>query len=478
MNSALAYLPYVVGLTRWLIFLLLKVVPAIFYRPYTSKTLERDIKRHALLMRRGWYLRFRTGTLGGLGGGAFGVAMANLSAWLVDEAAYHKRDAAEMIFLSLVLGFIPGFFAIFFFAFFMESVNIRARREFMRDILFHRTKGFSKLNEIMEDENIWDGSIPDSSIYNGFSELNEIMEDQSIWDSNIPESSIADSSIYTSSYVASHEFPSGVSISNHPLHGREENGDKDTVPVEVDEHAQDDPFGLVEPVLFTPSDVTVVVPVYEPPPAFKANIASLINNKPAKIYIVADITCVDKVLAIAEMLNGNHDLVEVIPEPKPGKRAALSDGLMAVRSRLCCFVDDDCQWCDNNYLYNLIKPFNNRTIGAVGSKQIMRPGEEPPVSDGDHPLLRKSRILEIMADFRLSARYIDLMATTAVDRGASCVSGRTMCFRTEAIEEEAFHHAFMHEKLFGIHLLSGDDKFLTRYIINKGYKTYHQLQKG
>jgi len=193
---------------------------------------------------------------------------------------------------------------------------------------------------------------------------------------------------------------------------------------------------------------------------------------------VADITCVDKVLAIAEMLYGNDDLVEVIPEPKPGKRAALSDGLMAVRSRLCCFVDDDCQWCDNNYLYNLIKPFNNRTIGAVGSKQIMRPGEEPPVSDGDHPLLRKSRILEIMADFRLSARYIDLMATTAVDRGASCVSGRTMCFRTEAIEEEAFHHAFMHEKLFGIHLLSGDDKFLTRYIINKGYKTYHQLQKG
>jgi hypothetical protein len=51
-----------------------------------------------------------------------------------------------------------------------------------------------------------------------------------------------------------------------------------------------------------------------------------------------------------------------------------------------------------------------------------------------------------------------------------------MCFRTSVIAEDAFHRAFMNETLFGVHLLSGDDKFLTRYVINKGYKTYHQLQ--
>jgi glycosyltransferase involved in cell wall biosynthesis len=384
METIIGYLPYAVGIARWVIFLSLKAVPAMFYHPYTSKTLQRDVKRHEMLMKRGWYLRFRTGILSGLGGGLIGLALANLSAWLIDEAAYHRLSAVEKIIQSLIIGFIPGFFAVFSFAVIVESVNIRMRKKFMRDIRVHR-------------------GCDEKSIQNNLD-------------------------------------------------------------------------CLIEPVLFTPSDVTVIVPVYQPPPSFKANMASLIQNGPAKIFIVADITCERKIHDIVDTLNCDHGLVEIIPEPRPGKRAALSMGLMAVQTRLTCFVDDDCQWCSDDFLKQLIKPFNNRTIGAVGSKQIMRPSEKAPKEEGGDPIFRKARILEIMADFRLSVRYIDLMATTAVDRGASCVSGRTMCFRTEAIAEDAFHSAFLNETLLGIHLLSGDDKFLTRYVINKGYKTYHQLQ--
>jgi glycosyltransferase involved in cell wall biosynthesis len=389
MDSISAYLPYTVGIARWVIFLSLKAVPAMFYHPYTSKTLQRDAKRHAMLMKRGWYLRFRNGTLSGLVSGLIGLALANLSAWLIDEAAYHRLSAIEKIIQSLIIGFIPGFFAAFSFAVIIESVNIRVRKKFMRSLV-----------------------IRDILVHDGCNRKS----------------------------------------------------------------IEDDLDCLIEPVLFTPSDVTVVVPVYQPPPSFKANMASLIQNGPAKIFIVADITCERKIHDIVDTLNCDHGLIEIIPEPRPGKRAALSMGLMAVQTRLTCFVDDDCQWCSDDFLKQLIKPFNNRTIGAVGSKQIMRPSEKAPKEEGGDPIFRRAKILEIMADFRLSVRYIDLMATTAVDRGASCVSGRTMCFRTEAIAEDAFHSAFLNETLLGIHLLSGDDKFLTRYVINKGYKTYHQLQ--
>ena len=256
-------------------------------------------------------------------------------------------------------------------------------------------------------------------------------------------------------------------------------------PVEVDSGCSDpletDEDCLADPNPFTPADVTVVVPVYEPPPAFSANMISLLANNPAKILIVADVTCVSKIQAIVDALDcDNSHLVEVIPEPQPGKRAALSTGLKEVRTRLTCFVDDDCQWCCETYLTDLIKPFDNRTIGGVGSKQIMRPSEDPPKETevGGEPIFRKANIYEVMADFRLAVRYIDLMATTTVDRGASCISGRTMCFLTDAIGEEEFHYKFMHESLFGVHLLSGDDKFITRYVLNKGYKTYHQLQES
>ncbi len=355
MDSISAYLPYTVGIARWVIFLSLKAVPAMFYHPYTSKTLQRDAKRHAMLMKRGWYLRFRNGTLSGLVSGLIGLALANLSAWLIDEAAYHRLSAIEKIIQSLIIGFIPGFFAAFSFAVIIESVNIRVRKKFMRSLV-----------------------IRDILVHDGCNRKS----------------------------------------------------------------IEDDLDCLIEPVLFTPSDVTVVVPVYQPPPSFKANMASLIQNGPAKIFIVADITCERKIHDIVDTLNCDHGLIEIIPEPRPGKRAALSMGLMAVQTRLTCFVDDDCQWCSDDFLKQLIKPFNNRTIGAVGSKQIMRPSEKAPKEEGGDPIFRRAKILEIMADFRLSVRYIDLMATTAVDRGASCVSGRTMCFRTEAIAEDAFHPAY------------------------------------
>lgn len=374
------YLPYAVGIARWATFLLLKVIPAIFYSPYTSHTLLKDAKRHDLLMRRGWILCLRTGSRSGLVGGLLGFALAHLYWWLKDRSTYHERDTGERIVTSLGKGFLPGFFVLFSFAAIIEGVNIRLRRKFMNDLRAHQTDGFS-----------------------------------------------------------------------------------------------DD---LTESITMAPMDVTVVIPVYNPPPAFKANLASLIVNNPAKIYVVADITCMDKIQAIVNTLECRDDMVTVIPEPKPGKRAALSTGLRAVRTRLTCFVDDDCQWCDDDFLPQLIMPFNNRTIGGVGSKQIMRPSEEYPKKEDGEAIVRKAKILEIMADFRLSVRYIDLMATTAIDRGASCISGRTMCFRTDAIADEDFHEAFLNETLMGVHLLSGDDKFLTRYIIKKGYKTYHQLQKG
>ena len=371
MVSIRAFLPYAVGIARWIIFLCLKAIPAMFYRPYTSRTLQRDVKRHEMLMKKGLYLRLRTGTLSGLVFGLIGLGLANLSMWLIDEGSYQQKSAGEKIIQSLVVGFIPGFFVVFFFAVIIESVNIRTRRRFMHE------------------------------------------------------------------------------------------NDLDC---------------LVEPVVFTSSDITVVVPVYQPPPSFKTNVASLIKNGPAKVFLVADITCERKVREIVDTLDCGQVIVEVLPEPRPGKRAALSSGLKVSQTRLTCFVDDDCQW-SSDFLEHLIKPFNNRTIGAVGSKQIMRPSEVAPKEEGGDPIFRHANVLEIMADFRLSVRYIDLMATTAVDRGASCVSGRTMCFRTEAIAEDAFHDAFMNETLLGIHLLSGDDKFLTRYVINKGYKTYHQLQR-
>lgn len=211
-------------------------------------------------------------------------------------------------------------------------------------------------------------------------------------------------------------------------------------------------------------DVTVVIPVYQPPICFKKNILSIAKNNPFEIIIIADITCYDDIVKQINEIDVQNVSVRIISETRPGKRPAMEKGLRETRSRLICYTDDDVQWCDN-FLQNLVVPFNLKSIGGVGSTQIMRSASED----------RKPNLYELMADFRLSIRYIENRAMTTVDKGSSCISGRTACYKTEIIQCADFYYKFLNEYFFGMLLASGDDKFITRYIIYKGYKTYHQL---
>jgi hypothetical protein len=72
-------------------------------------------------------------------------------------------------------------------------------------------------------------------------------------------------------------------------------------------------------------------------------------------------------------------------------------------------MDDDAVWVDT-FLETVILPFQYRNIGGVGVKQVA---------------YMKSwyNLTDILADMRLSVRYLELRATTAVDRGCSCISG-------------------------------------------------------
>jgi glycosyltransferase involved in cell wall biosynthesis len=208
---------------------------------------------------------------------------------------------------------------------------------------------------------------------------------------------------------------------------------------------------------YTKADVTAIIPVYQPPPSFMKTIESLVKNGVPKILVVADITCVDNVRDMVK----EYPQVEIIPESLPGKRSAMATGLKEVRSRLTFFVDDDIQWCDTALEY-LIHPFNHSdTIKGVGC---------------EHKARKKHAfdIEMILCDMRLSVRMLELFSTSVIDKGASCISGRTACYVTNFIQEEDFYEQFLNEKFFGMQVVSGDDKFLTRYVMKKGGKIWHQ----
>lgn len=80
-----------------------------------------------------------------------------------------------------------------------------------------------------------------------------------------------------------------------------------------------------------------------------------------------------------------------------------------------------------------------------------------------------------LQDMRLYQRYLEYRATTFMGGGSTCLSGRTMAYRTQLFRFDGFKNYFLNEHFAGQLQLSGDDKCLTRLCIMSDYKMWHQI---
>ena len=87
-------------------------------------------------------------------------------------------------------------------------------------------------------------------------------------------------------------------------------------------------------------------------------------------------------------------------------------------------------------------------------------------------------IWEVLAAFRLTIRNIEIASSAHIDGGIPCLSGRTAAYRTVILKDPDFLHGFTNDLWLGkYHLNSGDDKFLTRWMVSHGWNTYVQVCK-
>ena len=211
------------------------------------------------------------------------------------------------------------------------------------------------------------------------------------------------------------------------------------------------------------NDVTVVLAVYNPPARFPDTIKSILANKPKDFIVVTTIG--SKGCENVQEICSRFPEVTLLWEENLGKRDKLVKGIQNTKTKLVVLVDDDISWSPK-FLEKLVAPFQHyKKIGGVGCKQVAR-------------VNGFCDIWGIMADMRLAVRFLELMATTRWDKGAACLSGRTACYRTEILQKQEFYDYILKEKFFGKVLLSGDDKCITRFVINQGFVTYHQLREN
>lgn len=215
---------------------------------------------------------------------------------------------------------------------------------------------------------------------------------------------------------------------------------------------------------YSNEDVTVVISVHNPPKMFVDTLTSILSHKPKRVIVVSSLHKFDKVREKC----AKFPEVELYIGEKMGKRDKLAQGIGMVKTRLVALTDDDVGWLSPKFLLKLVAPFADKRVGGVGCKHMAR-------------IKNFCDIQSIMAQMRLEARSLELRATTWWDGGTSCISGRTACYRTAVFHRDyPEFKKYLTEEIYcpcccKIPLLSGDDKCITRYIVNSGYKTYHQL---
>ncbi|KAI9875076.1 MAG: hypothetical protein M1830_008968, partial [Pleopsidium flavum] len=160
--------------------------------------------------------------------------------------------------------------------------------------------------------------------------------------------------------------------------------------------------------------------------------------------------------------------IRVFSVAHPNKRRQMARAIPEVQTKITIFADDDVTW-PSKILHWILAPFEDPRMGGVGTCQRLRRAEKPSPSQ---------RIYNYFGALYLERRNFDCAACTHVDGGLPCLSGRTVAYRTDMIQDEAFTFGFTNESwLCRYRLNADDDNFITRWTVSHGWKTHIQYHK-
>ncbi|WVN90842.1 uncharacterized protein L203_106085 [Cryptococcus depauperatus CBS 7841] len=224
------------------------------------------------------------------------------------------------------------------------------------------------------------------------------------------------------------------------------------------------PIPLPEnPTYIAEEDVTIIVPTIDAGEEFKEAARSWLIGNPKEIIIVTEAKMEGPLLELARAVDENK--IRVLTVPAANKRLQMAHGIRNTTSDIIVFADDDAIWPPTLLPY-VLACFEDQQVGGVGTSQKVQAVNE------------KMTVWEILAAFRMTIRNIEIASSTHIDGGIPCLSGRTAAYRTIILKDPDFLHGFTNDFWLGkYHLNSGDDKFLTRWMVSHGWNTYVQVCK-
>jgi len=217
------------------------------------------------------------------------------------------------------------------------------------------------------------------------------------------------------------------------------------------------------PTYIASEDVTIIVPTIDAGEEFKEAANSWLVGKPKEILIITEEKMLGPLQDLANQVDPER--IRVLTVPFANKRLQMSHGIKNTTTDIIVFADDDAIWPPTLLPY-VLACFEDQKVGGVGTSQRVQ-------SVGS-----RMTVWEVLAAFRLTIRNIEIASSTHIDGGIPCLSGRTAAYRTVILKDPDFLHGFTHDYWLGKYQLnSGDDKFLTRWMVSHGWSTYVQCCK-
>lgn len=214
--------------------------------------------------------------------------------------------------------------------------------------------------------------------------------------------------------------------------------------------------------LSTERDTSVIVPTIRGGLVFIKALHTWITTKPLEIIIIVPESSEKNVKDQLERLKITSSPtsidIRVLTVSRSGKRLQLACGILAAKGSILVLVDDDVFWPPTLLEY-ILPCFQDPQVGGVGTRQRGRPGHRAGVT-----------LWEYIGARRLSKRNMEILATNYIEPAVTCLSGRTAAYRASILQSPLFVQSFLSDHWAGLYLLdSGDDTFLTRFLLRHGW---------
>ncbi|KAK8194381.1 Type 2 glycosyltransferase [Zalaria obscura] len=210
-------------------------------------------------------------------------------------------------------------------------------------------------------------------------------------------------------------------------------------------------------------DVTVIIPTIDSDgDELRRTIEGCLATQPFEIIIVTIDANIKRAMQMAAAINAKK--IRVLSIAKANKRSQMCEAIPQVQTKITILADDDVIW-PRTLLPWMLAPFEDPKMGGVGTSQRLKRPE-------------KLTVWSFLGSLYLERRNFDCSACLHIDGGLPCLSGRTVAYRTNILQDEAFAYGFTHETWRTFQLNADDDNFITRWMYSHGYKIAMQYHKA